>query len=59
MPDDRFTLVKMNINMYSKSESRLQMTFLPHVLDFYKVTFQCPFLFLLMKGFAAHLHEMT
>ena len=38
--------------------TRLQNEFKTQVLDFYKVTFQCPF-FLVMQGSAAHLHNMT
>ena len=62
MSVDRFTLEK--IKNSKKSESWLQMTLLQnefkmHVLDFYEVTFQCPFFFLLMPGSAAHLYNMT
>ena len=53
MPDDRFTSVKMNITR--SRWSWLQMTLLQnelktHVLDFYKVTFQCPFFFSCCKA---------
>ena len=61
MSDNRFTLVKMNITRsrnhdYKWHSYKMSLT---HVLDFYKVTFQYPFFFLVTQGSAAHLHNMT
>ena len=48
----------------NQSETWLQMTLLQnefetHVLDCYKVTFQCPLFFLVTQGSAAHPHNPT